>query len=102
MHESLSKDTPEGVFPVLRSASTSAISEGSPDSQVCDLARLHLNDIRAELTFQMALVLVDHILQVGPGAQYQPVFLVLCLQWSTDLRQLSLHIADEALCHSRA
>lgn len=86
MHESLNKDTHEGVFPILRSASTSAISEGSPDSQVCGLARLCLSDIRAELTLQMALVQVDHTLQVGPGAQYHPVFLVLCLQWSPGLR----------------
>lgn len=77
MHESLNKDTQEGMFLALRSASTSIIAEERPDSWVCGLARVHLHYIRAVLTLQKALVHVGHIPQVGPGAQNHPLFLVL-------------------------
>jgi hypothetical protein len=86
VHESLDKDTQEGVFFVLRSASTSVIAEEWPDSLVCGLARVRLHYIRAALTLQKALVHVNHTPQVGPGAHKLLLFLVLCLRLSPDLR----------------
>lgn len=77
MHESLHKDTQEGVFLVRRSASTSVIAEESPDSLACGLARVRLHYIRAVLTIQKALVHLDHTPQIGPGAHNHPLSLVL-------------------------
>lgn len=51
----------------------------------------------AVLALQQPPVRVDLTLQPGPHIQQHLVLLVLTLQVSPDLRQLSLHVADQAL-----